>query len=184
MTASTTSRMTVSKITLAFAEASGWYMPNYAMAEPLYWGKNKGCSFLNNACLSGSTSSPTASSDEFCDSTAEKSCDFEATSSGLCYTVTGTLSNSVWNYFGNSTLAADSFSDNCPYIVGYSNRFCGPGGSPAGFSPEYFQSDSACFDSTVMYTQITGYGSQGQCYKYQVRALAYLLKFKSFVFFA
>lgn len=36
----------ISKITLAFMEDSGWYKPDYSMAEIPSWGLNNGCEFL------------------------------------------------------------------------------------------------------------------------------------------
>lgn len=166
MTASTSDRMAVSNMTLVLAEVSGWYKPNYAMAEQLFWGKNAGCNFLTGPCLAGSPL--VAQSEEFCAVPSAKGCDLEANSAGLCWTGTGTLSNSVWNYFGNGTLAPDSFSDNCPKVVGYSNRFCGPGGTAGGYSPEHFGTDSACFVSAILYNNLDDYPAQGQCYQYQV----------------
>ena len=47
MTSSVSSHMLISKITLALFEDSGWYMPDYSQADPMWWGKNRGCSFLD-----------------------------------------------------------------------------------------------------------------------------------------
>mmetsp|Transcript_39949 Transcript_39949/g.35662 ORF Transcript_39949/g.35662 Transcript_39949/m.35662 type:complete len:96 (-) Transcript_39949:838-1125(-) len=41
----------ISKFTLAFLEGTGWYIVNYSMAEPFYWGKDQGCDFYNGPCL-------------------------------------------------------------------------------------------------------------------------------------
>ena len=48
MTAHTKAHMVVSAITLALFEDSGWYMPNYDMAEDLWWGKDRGCEFVQH----------------------------------------------------------------------------------------------------------------------------------------
>jgi leishmanolysin-like peptidase len=45
----------ISSFTLALYEDSGWYKPNYEMAEPFRWGKNEGCSFTEEGCLSPET---------------------------------------------------------------------------------------------------------------------------------
>ena len=50
--------MQISDITLAFFEDTGWYLPNYQFAEPLWWGKNRGCDFIAyNKCPLGDKSS-------------------------------------------------------------------------------------------------------------------------------
>ena len=43
--------MTISEITLALLEDSGWYKPNYYTGGLMRFGKNKGCKFLENNCL-------------------------------------------------------------------------------------------------------------------------------------
>ena len=40
----------MSRITLALLEDSGWYRPNYDMAED-FLGKNLGCDFVTQSCL-------------------------------------------------------------------------------------------------------------------------------------
>ncbi|XP_064643669.1 leishmanolysin-like peptidase [Lineus longissimus] len=51
MTGTYTQNPSISRITLALMEDSGWYKPNYDSAEPLSWGRNLGCGFVNNSCL-------------------------------------------------------------------------------------------------------------------------------------
>ena len=158
--------MAVSTLSLTVAKQSGWYSPNFTMADPLYWGKGKGCAFTDNPCLSGSP--PTASSSEFCTTPLGSGCDLEHTAAASCFTYTGTVSNTNWDYFGTgTTVASDSYSDNCPWYVGYSNRICGPTGSAGGVSPEYFGTDSACFYSWVSHTSMN-YPAQGACYQFEV----------------
>lgn len=53
MTAQLMTEMVMSNITLALFEDSGWYTINYSdpsLMQPLYYGKNKGCDFVNNFC--------------------------------------------------------------------------------------------------------------------------------------
>lgn len=35
---------------MAILEDSGWYIPNYDLAEPIFFGQGKGCDFLNKGC--------------------------------------------------------------------------------------------------------------------------------------
>ena len=38
------------KFTLALLEDSGWYKPDYDLADVLNFGYNKGCDFINKNC--------------------------------------------------------------------------------------------------------------------------------------
>eukprot|EP00092_Neocalanus_flemingeri_P003715 GFUD01003992.1.p1 GENE.GFUD01003992.1~~GFUD01003992.1.p1 ORF type:complete len:686 (+),score=117.35 GFUD01003992.1:50-2107(+) len=50
MTGTHTQNPIYSRITLALMEDTGWYLPNYDMAEELKWGKNLGCDFALKSC--------------------------------------------------------------------------------------------------------------------------------------
>lgn len=50
MTGTHTQSPVFSRITLALMEDSGWYKPNYSMAQPLSWGRNLGCNFVMKSC--------------------------------------------------------------------------------------------------------------------------------------
>ncbi|UYV62458.1 LMLN [Cordylochernes scorpioides] len=50
MTGTHTQNPVYSRITLALMEDTGWYLPNYAMAQPLEWGRNLGCDFAMKSC--------------------------------------------------------------------------------------------------------------------------------------
>jgi leishmanolysin len=45
--------------TLALLEDSGWYKPDYGLADDMYWGKGDGCAFLTAKCVG-------TNFDEFC----------------------------------------------------------------------------------------------------------------------
>lgn len=36
---------------MALMEDTGWYLPNYDMADDLTWGKNLGCDFAQKSCM-------------------------------------------------------------------------------------------------------------------------------------
>ena len=57
----------LSVITLSFMEDTTWYKINYNYAESYYWGKNKGCDFINNTSCA-------TKFDEFCTVEKEISC--------------------------------------------------------------------------------------------------------------
>lgn len=160
--------MALSNITLVVAEASGWYKPNYTLAEKLYWGRNRGCKFVKHDCVSGDTS--TTSGPEFCTVPGENGCDLESTTPARCYTVLGKIPNpGRWNYYGNNIVSADRFTDNCA-TMSKTNKthYCGPGGVSSGESPEFFGKKSACFKSGIVYEDYKE-KVKGRCYEYKVR---------------
>lgn len=50
MTGTHTQNPIYSRITMALMEDTGWYLPNYDMAEPLKWGAGLGCDFALKSC--------------------------------------------------------------------------------------------------------------------------------------
>jgi hypothetical protein len=50
MTGTASSTPVFSRLTLALFEDSGWYLPDYSIADPLGWGRNQGCSFATQGC--------------------------------------------------------------------------------------------------------------------------------------
>jgi len=76
----------VSEMSLALLEGSGWYTVNYAYAEPFFFGKGQGCSFV--------TGSSCTNYDEFC-SGSSRGCAPHGRGGGSC--------------------RSDSISDGCRY---------------------------------------------------------------------
>jgi len=64
----------VSELGLAFLEGTGWYSVNYAYAEPYFYGKGQGCSFVT---------STSCSFDEFCH-TSNRGCSPTGRGGGSC----------------------------------------------------------------------------------------------------
>jgi len=50
MTGTHTQNPIYSRITMALMEDTGWYLPNYDLAEDLKWGKDLGCDFALKSC--------------------------------------------------------------------------------------------------------------------------------------
>ncbi|XP_041481325.1 uncharacterized protein LOC121428627 [Lytechinus variegatus] len=75
-----------SRITLAVMEDTGWYIPDYSMADKLNWGKDLGCDFLLKSCKnwidtrinSGLSPAP------WCSRRNESSCHVEGTDAAVC----------------------------------------------------------------------------------------------------
>ena len=51
MTGTHTQNPIYSRITMALMEDTGWYLPNYNMADDFKWGRNLGCDFALRSCL-------------------------------------------------------------------------------------------------------------------------------------
>merc|ERR1719361_2921870 len=51
MTGTHTQNPIYSRITMALMEDTGWYLPNYDMADNFKWGRNLSCNFALNSCL-------------------------------------------------------------------------------------------------------------------------------------
>ena len=69
----------VSGFTLGFFNSTGWYISNYEMQQRMYWGRNKGCDFLEKSCKG------TVKYREFCESPrSEGECSFDYASPSYC----------------------------------------------------------------------------------------------------
>lgn len=99
MTANPIGEDVFSNFTLKLMESTGWYMPNYTMAQPLIWGKGEGCDFLNADCP--------LNSKEFCKNNNNNylTCAYDYSGIATCFN-------------------QDQFSPNCPYWRSYTNDIC------------------------------------------------------------
>jgi len=52
MTSGLIYQQSYSQFTLAMLEGSGWYVPDYSMVDPYWFGQGQGCAFLNQSCTS------------------------------------------------------------------------------------------------------------------------------------
>ena len=145
MTASQIKNTKVTTFTLKLFEASGWYQPDYSMAEEAFWGKGRGCGFIDQTCLDGTQ---TARFPEFCTGLTSRGCTPTHSHVGYCGASTTTRDSgldSAFNYWGDNTIVGDSYADNCPYIVGYSNKDCEDPASLKFIDAEVHAAGSRCF---------------------------------------
>jgi len=172
MTASAVNDARLTEFTLALLEGSGWYSVNYAMAEPIYWGKGQGCAFLNSKCVNPTTK--TASFEEFCTPLTSSGCSYHGRSGGYCGAVSSVSNAKLvdpFNYFGNNTVVTDVYADNCPYVRPYLNEDCQNPSyqTNALLSTEVYGSGSMCFTGTLYPTGTlkskTSYCLQYNCEK-------------------
>jgi hypothetical protein len=123
------------------------------MAEPFFFGKGKGCTFLDGACVSKTTKTANFQS-EYCSTIASYGCTFHRRHGGFCGN-TGLYSsatlNTNQNYWGDNRIVNDIFSDNCPYVNAYANVDCEDTNSAvrAIISGESYTAGSKCFMGTL-----------------------------------
>jgi len=91
--------MQISELTLALLESTGWYAPDYTMADPYNWGRGQGCNFMTKSCSSSGFNYP----EYFCKSSS-RGCTASGTSGGSCST--------------------DSRSDGCKWIHPSTSYHC------------------------------------------------------------
>src|SRR5688500_6328900 len=91
MTASAILELRVTEFSLALLEGSGWYQVDYSKAEPITYGKNQGCDFLDTPCVDNTTF--TANFEEFCSPLETRAC--SRTYRGFAYCGTPTALTST-----------------------------------------------------------------------------------------
>ncbi|CAD5112099.1 DgyrCDS1340 [Dimorphilus gyrociliatus] len=133
MTGTYTQNPIISSITLALMDDTGWYKADYSMSRDLRWGKNLGCQFATQSCLSWmlNKQQKNESLDPFCNIPPGKQvvtkCDEDKKSVVMCnmvkykqpliddfqnfLSIPG-IKNSDVKYYGSSA----SLSDFCPFF--------------------------------------------------------------------
>jgi len=111
-----------SDVLMAVFEDSGWYSVNYAFADLVSFGKDRGCSFFSTACVTnGSPQFP-----EYCAADNKQMCGDFNTKKALCnvgdyYTPIPT----EFQYFSDPNRGgADRDAAYCPYVQSYINGDC------------------------------------------------------------
>ncbi|OQR94138.1 leishmanolysin-like peptidase, metalloprotease family M08, partial [Thraustotheca clavata] len=159
-------------LTLAYFEDTGWYQPNYSMAEQGSYGLNKGCEFTAEKCIVNNTA---LDNEVFCTSSNEQ-CSLNLLSRSYC--TRANLSASlplIYQYYSTpNDGGSNAFPDYCPMVTGYLNGDCAftvnllnlPSTtiSPLG---EMYGSQSKCVMTTLRQTNMRGYSVSGRysgCY--------------------
>ena len=162
----------ISDITLALFEDSGFYQVNYYSGGLFKFGKNQGCSFLNDKCI---VNGKTSYKNEFCTSYGEDSCSATRENKGKCY-IYAYNSNipEQFRYFSRPNQGGFLPCDYCPVTsVGsketetdYYPSSCKYGDSSLLSYGEIISDTSFCFLSSLVpisNTQNSNY--QAKCYK-------------------
>jgi len=169
-----------SALTLALMEDSGWYIANYGVAETLRWGKNKGCSFAMDNCLTRGSPPVSQWTDHFCTQPEEQSCTVGRYAKGLCGVARySSALPSYFQYFSDDRSKGGSMElmDFCPYYAPFSisgstrdSNCQNPANQPdTNYWGESYSSTSLCFQSTIVDERFTRYlVNQGSsCHKYK-----------------
>ncbi|KAK7199434.1 major surface protease gp63 [Novymonas esmeraldas] len=114
-----------SAITIAAMEDMGFYKGNYAMAEPMMYGRNAGCELLTEKCVvNGVSQFP----EMFCgsDNYADLVCASDRLGVGDCNIVNHDLPlPPQFRYFSDATLGGEyDEMDYCPYVQPFSETKC------------------------------------------------------------
>jgi len=163
LTASSSEGRRVSEFLLSALEGSGWYDVNYKMAEPMFWGKDKGCDFLDKTCVKSDKTSRFP--DHFCTPLQSEGCSLLNTGYGYCghnKEETSDALPSSENYFGGNIIVIDKYVDNCPYFRKYANGDCEePRDEPIRSPKESYGPGSSCFVADLFGTS----QNYGYCFK-------------------
>jgi len=125
MTASKIRDARISEFTLAVLEGTGWYKPDYSFAEPMTYGKNAGCAFLDTECINRETLEPNFK--EFCSPLKSDGISWTKRGFGYCGNTHDETMESLideFDYWGNKTVVVDPFADNCPMMHLFDNHDC------------------------------------------------------------
>ena len=151
--------MVISDITLAFFEDTGFYKVNYYTGGLFRFGKNQGCAFLENDCVSNG-GALTLFPNEFCTEREASFCGSSHVSRGDCYITTYNSIESQFRHFRNSRLGGFRSADYCPVSYTYydeelENKYNFPWSCHFGENvyedfEEVIGGNSVCFDSSLV----------------------------------
>jgi len=181
MTGAIKLRPSISGLTLALFDDSGWYKANQNFAETFLWGKNSGCAFVNEKCVDPDTSTVVAGGEaEFCTGSdipnGVNPCSHDHRA--LSYCASGQYNGNLpdeFQYFDDPTVGGTiQLYDYCPVITEYSNGLCSdPSNKQVGAFRygQIYETGSICVPSSVVTdrsglrppSQMTGRCYQREC---------------------
>ncbi|ACI64667.1 predicted protein, partial [Thalassiosira pseudonana CCMP1335] len=122
----------ISSLTLAYFSDSGWYKVNTDRIAPSsIWGRNAGCNFVNQKCISPDGRITAGNNPFFCNNFIH-GCDLDSSRKAVCSLVEyDSAVPDEYNYFGKvEAIGGDHFGgsdptlDYCPVFEGFSNGQC------------------------------------------------------------
>ncbi|ORC88928.1 surface protease GP63, partial [Trypanosoma theileri] len=123
------SPLVYSELSLAVFDSMPFYKANFDKAEPLVWGKNAGCDFLEKKCLENGVS---PNPEIFCNRSRSSDMYFcTPDRMGLGYCTLKTYYRALpepFQYFKDKRMGGDLRAlDYCPYVEAYSDTTCTSG---------------------------------------------------------
>ena len=173
MTSTDNYEYSISEITLALLEDSGWYKVNYYTGGLFKFGKKEGCTFLNSTCIQNEkTNFPK----EYCLNSDASICYTGGMIKGYC--VLGKYSSSIpqgFQYFGDPTRGGLKNADYCPmasvasdseYLMPTFCKYGKPTDERTALGEE-IGDNSICIDTTLSTNEDTTNkgASKAICYK-------------------
>ena len=152
--------MTISDITLAYFEDTGYYKVNYYTGGLFRFGKNAGCNFLESDCVTNSGQT-TLFPNEFCTEPEAFFCGSSHISRGECYIVKyNTIIESKFRHYNNRYTGGFSPADYCPVSYNYYDEdlqeyYYNPHNCNFGYNYRYddigeiIGKNSVCFESSL-----------------------------------
>ena len=111
--------LVISDITLAFFEDTGFYKVNYYTGGLFRFGKNKGCTFLEEDCVKNN-GKETSFTNDFCTEAETSFCGSSHLNRGDCYIIEyDEKIESQYKHFSNEYLGGFSVADYCPVSYNY-----------------------------------------------------------------
>ena len=147
-----------STLTLAALEDSGWYRANYSVAQPLLWGRDRGCAFATGECIAPSSGAP-LDGRHFCNEAMQAGCTTDLRARGYCNMVTySSALPAGYRHFGADPTQGGSLSvaDYCPFYQSWSNGACDDAANLPGrnYRAEAYGPSSRCLATAV--SQVVG----------------------------
>jgi hypothetical protein len=154
----------LSRITAALLEDSGWYTANYALTNTYVYGANQGCAFVTGSCADWTGDYAK------CASSSESRCAWDRRFKGLCR-LANVQGLPAWEqyYPGMPTLAGiNDFSDYCPYPIPTSNGNCElpeNSNSNAAILGEAYMRGSRCISGSTILKRYQPQPAGLRCYR-------------------
>eukprot|EP00741_Cyanophora_paradoxa_P006309 tig00000989_g6116.t1 len=144
-----------SAITLALFQDSGWYLPDYTAADPLYWGRNAGCPFALERCIAQGASGPVSvSAPHFCSTPSSTGCSLDGTAVSFCEFSSYNRIPASFQYFSDPVVGGSvQNADFCPVFLTSETSDCrtGAGSSNAAvFGETWACPECRCFPTSLL----------------------------------
>lgn len=135
-----------SDITLGLFEDSSWYFPNYSLSSSIIWGKNEGCSWIQEKCFDeGKTLKG------FCNGQLDSlTCDMFNISYGKCFYSEYENIPSYEQYFDGENKGGVGYLDYCSIVLSSEDGLCR--NDMGNIRSEFGETkglNSRCFMSTI-----------------------------------